>query len=186
MTVAGIQPASIGSIALICWRGHHHPLALCPGSRLRVTTGTLQTRYTFGEFQHADMTAAGIARELGYSHLFDILAPVMRHYIPANDLINLQSQFHDFLRLDMGGSLDRHHLWLPELVVLTELERPEMWFPVEAGGQSSRVSHLLPLFHVLRSVTVLRGGCFDWTVANSWSSALGRLDQPRVSFSVCP
>lgn len=103
-------------------------------------TGTVRTRYTGGEFQYEDLTPAAIARELGYSHLFDILAPVMRHYIPANDLINLQSHFHDLIRQDMEGIVKMHHHWLPELSVLTELERPEMWFPVKLGEQSSRVS----------------------------------------------
>lgn len=90
------------------------------------------------------MTAADIAHELSFSHLYGILAPVIRHHIPARTLVDLQDQFHRLIRAELEDGVGPvQHLRLPELVVLTELDDPEMWFPIQTGTQQGRVSFTL-------------------------------------------
>lgn len=94
--------------------------------------GTLRTNWTNPkEFLHRDMTAIEMAREMGYSHLYNILSPIIRHNLPPMALHCLQKQFHDIIRTDLGLQGEANDIRLPELVVLTELEVPEMWFPLK-------------------------------------------------------
>lgn len=96
-----------------------------------VRLGTLATGQTKGEFQCADITAAEIARELGYDNIYTILAPVTRHVLPAATLTLLQTEFDEFLQAELEEcvTLDSGKIRLPPLAALTELECPEMWFP---------------------------------------------------------
>ena len=71
-----------------------------------------------------------MAQQLGYSHMFDILSPVIRHNIPARTLDSLQQKFHDLIARDLEGWPEQKYLRFPELVVLTELELPAMFFPI--------------------------------------------------------
>ncbi|PKY00375.1 hypothetical protein P168DRAFT_300151 [Aspergillus campestris IBT 28561] len=93
---------------------------------------TLATGRTKGEFQCADITAAEIARELGYDDIYDILAPVVRHVLPAATLTLLQRKFDEFLQAELEEcvTLTRGEIRLPPLSAFTKLERPEMWFPL--------------------------------------------------------
>ncbi|PVH97328.1 hypothetical protein DM02DRAFT_730649 [Periconia macrospinosa] len=89
---------------------------------------TLRTRNSDTIFKHRDLTAAEIARENGYLHLIDILAPVIYYPVPHSTLARLQALFHEMIRADSRGV---SNLVLPELVTLTELRIPEMWFPLK-------------------------------------------------------
>ena len=89
------------------------------------------------EFDHPDLTPADIARESGHFHLADILAPVIQHTVPHQTLARLQSLFHEMIRADWG--IQMAHLVLPDLVALTELRVPEMWFPVGEQHETRNV-----------------------------------------------
>ncbi|EAW09753.1 uncharacterized protein ACLA_039690 [Aspergillus clavatus NRRL 1] len=91
---------------------------------------TLPTGKTRSEFRYHDLTAVEIAHELGYSELWDILTPVIHHFLPAKVLIELEIQFHQLIHAELADPSISKNLRLPQLVVLTELENPEMWFPV--------------------------------------------------------
>ncbi|KAJ6167567.1 hypothetical protein N7497_000410 [Penicillium chrysogenum] len=93
---------------------------------------TLLTGQTQGEFRYPDLTASEIAHELGYDDIYSILAPVVRHTLPAATLTFLQARFHELLwaELEDCGPLPLGGIRLPPLAALTELERPEMWFPL--------------------------------------------------------
>lgn len=54
------------------------------------------------------------------------------HSVPYQTLARLESQFHAIIKADLGVRVTR--FVLPDLVALTELQVPEMWFPV--GEQS--------------------------------------------------
>jgi hypothetical protein len=96
---------------------------------LTVNLGTLRTRWTDqNELPFPDMTPVEMARALGFSGLSEILSPVIRHNIPARTLNTLESNFHDIIRGDLGDSVTKTHLRLPELIVLTELKVPFMQF----------------------------------------------------------
>ena len=83
-----------------------------------------------------DLTAAEIAAKCGYSHLAQVLAPVIHHPIPHDILAGLQALFHAMIREDYKKASD---LVLPQLVSLTELKVPEMWFPLENMGTNEHV-----------------------------------------------
>lgn len=72
-----------------------------------------------------------IARELGYKHLYELLTPVIRHYVAPRTLGQLESKFHDLLRKELGHTDVLKDIRLPVLTVLTELDYPEMWFPIQ-------------------------------------------------------
>ena len=94
------------------------------------------------------MTAAEIASELGNAHLCDILAPLIYHCIPHDILATLQTHFHNLIRKDLDAQgPEVTNLRLPDLVVLTELKEPLMWFPLKPSAlQRVRVSRA-PLIH---------------------------------------
>ncbi|KAM0110706.1 hypothetical protein V6000_003688 [Aspergillus fumigatus] len=99
---------------------------------------TLPTKKTKGEFRYQDLTAVEIARELGYSDLWEILTPVIRHFVPARILMNLEQKFHELIHAELAGFAHLKYLRLPQLVVLTELENPQMWFPIQPPSQHRR------------------------------------------------
>ncbi|MFI7677736.1 hypothetical protein [Actinophytocola sp. NPDC049390] len=80
-------------------------------------------------------TAAGdrpldIALRGGRTHLTGPLLPVIHRPVPTDVLRALQSHLHGVIRGRAADLVDEQRLRLPELDVLTELETPEMWFPV--------------------------------------------------------
>ena len=97
--------------------------------------GTLTTLKS--EFDHQNMTPLDIAREHRFSSLYKILTPVIKHYIPPQDLVDLEKEFHkllkdnriDFTTYKLHGDLSNTNR-LPPLPMLTELEFPQMWFPI--------------------------------------------------------
>ncbi|GFF49737.1 hypothetical protein IFM61606_05377 [Aspergillus udagawae] len=99
---------------------------------------TLPTNKSKGEGRYEDLTAVEIAREVGYSDLWDILTPVIRHFVPPRVLLDLEEKFHALIHAELAGFAHLEHLRLPQLVVLTELENPEMWFPIQPQSQHGR------------------------------------------------
>jgi len=57
---------------------------------------------------------------------------VVRHALPAATLTFLQARFHELLWVELEdcGPLPLGGIRLPPLALLTELERPEIWFPL--------------------------------------------------------
>jgi hypothetical protein len=81
------------------------------------------------------MTASEIARNLGYTNLDAILAPIIYHCVPHPVLATLQTHFHDLIRDDLHTlAHEVADLRFPDLVVLTELRIPLMWFPLKPRG----------------------------------------------------
>lgn len=66
-----------------------------------------------------------------------MLAPVVRHVVPSDTLNLLQARFHELLRAELEGA-PRSGIRLPPLAPLTELERPEMYFPVSMFHKVSK------------------------------------------------
>jgi hypothetical protein len=94
---------------------------------------TLQTVWTSSsELPFRNMTALEMARFLGFKHLFDVLSPVIHHSVPCATLHKLQQNFHYLIRGDLAARPEDAHLRLPELDLLTELENPEMYFPLKS------------------------------------------------------
>jgi hypothetical protein len=71
-----------------------------------------------------------VARRRGHDHLLAALEPPRRLDVAADVLDSLQKQFHELIRHRMRQFGITHELRLPELEVMLELERPELWFPV--------------------------------------------------------
>jgi hypothetical protein len=106
--------------------------------------GTLRTNWSDPqEFDYTDLCAIEIAQEHGYSHLFEVLAPVIRNAVPNSVLEKLTDRFHNIIRNDLASFTNQEHLRLPQLSPLTEMIHPEMWFPLKAvvghGPNSPRV-----------------------------------------------
>ncbi|OKL58457.1 hypothetical protein UA08_06368 [Talaromyces atroroseus] len=107
----------------------------------------LRTAWTDpAELPYRDMTAAEIAYELGYTHLRAILAPIVYHCIPHDVLTTLQMHFRNLIRKDLyGQSGEIASLRLPDLIVLTELKEPLMWFPLKPNPLRRSRSYLYRL-----------------------------------------
>lgn len=84
------------------------------------------------------MTPLDLAQELGYQPLYNILSPVIRQTVPTKTLYALQKKFHYLIWNDLNHR--QEHLYLPVLEVLTEMEVPQMWFPVKFHIHSPAVS----------------------------------------------
>ena len=86
------------------------------------------------------MTPLELAQDLGYQSLYNVLSPIIRQAVPAQTLGVLQHKFHELIRNDLRDRVEIEHIYLPVLVVLTELEVPQMWFPVKFHKYSPAVS----------------------------------------------
>jgi hypothetical protein len=82
-----------------------------------------------------------VAERKGHRHLYEVLKPVLKYYVPHGVLLKIQSLFHGVIRDRIDRELPDHGLRLPELEPLLELESPQMWFPVPGmyGGFSYRL-----------------------------------------------
>jgi len=96
-------------------------------------------------------TAAGdlpidIARRNGQTHLLDVLKHRWTLDVRAEELAAIQDRFHRVIEGRVAKLVDEHGLRLPELVVLTELDRPEAWFAVPGmyGGFTYRLAGVSP------------------------------------------
>jgi len=50
------------------------------------------------------MTPREVAEKYGHSHLFEILSPVILHYLPADVIVHLQERFHSLI-LNLVGDV---------------------------------------------------------------------------------
>ncbi|KAK5123182.1 hypothetical protein LTR85_003380 [Meristemomyces frigidus] len=89
------------------------------------------TRWANDMLGFRDLTAAEIARTMGFSHLSRELAPVIYHPLPPATLARLESQLHATMRQDLKRCSWSSSLVLPDLNALTELKVPNMWFPIQ-------------------------------------------------------
>ena len=71
-----------------------------------------------------------VALRRGNQHLLEVLDPVFKHHVPVEVLLKIQSHFHAVIRKRIDEPLSDHRLRLPELEVMLESERPQLWFPV--------------------------------------------------------
>jgi hypothetical protein len=83
-----------------------------------------------------------VAIRRGHQHLFEILTPIQKHYVPTGVLLKIQQYFHDEIRRRIDRMKLENNLRLPELEPLLELDDPHMWFPVPGmyGGFSYRIN----------------------------------------------
>ena len=86
------------------------------------------------------MTPLELAQDLGYAELYSALSPTIRWPVPTSTLSTLQRRFHEIISTDLGDHIGSEHIRLPELIVLTELATPQMWFPVKGTKSSPAVS----------------------------------------------
>lgn len=95
--------------------------------------GTILTGKIHDEPRLSDRSAFEIARELKYNDICTILAPVPIHELSAYTMSLLEVEFHNLLRSELQGcgSFPPGGVRLPSVAALTELEYPEMWFPLE-------------------------------------------------------
>lgn len=85
------------------------------------------------------MTAAEIARHFRRRDLATILEATIYHHVAQTVLDTLQDHFHALIRKEVGPwTLEFSTLRLPDLVVLTELKSPLMWFPLKSTGIMGR------------------------------------------------
>ncbi|KAJ7814550.1 hypothetical protein B0H14DRAFT_3747511 [Mycena olivaceomarginata] len=134
--VNSIRPAS----------GSHHPSGYTPIHqaawhgvsveevvRLTKLKGTLRTIKS--DTTLPDLTPLDIARQFRHIHLYDILAPVIRHPLPSKTILKLEESLHNVIQtecklnaeaVEMGKSATRY----PEVTVLTEMVIPLIWFPI--------------------------------------------------------
>ncbi|KAI7222222.1 hypothetical protein KC333_g1248 [Hortaea werneckii] len=91
---------------------------------------TIRTNWAEDIFWHRDLTPAEIARVQGFSDLAGELAPTIYHFVPPNVLQILQDGLHSMIVEDLNGDWWLDKLVLPDLHALTELEVPEMVFPI--------------------------------------------------------
>ncbi|MFC4507404.1 MULTISPECIES: ankyrin repeat domain-containing protein [Streptomyces] len=99
-------------------------------------TETVERLLAYGAWRTL-RTSAGkrpidISEERGHQHLARVLRPVVKHSVPQDVLAILQRNVYELIAgYDTNAHQMRH---MPELEVLTELDRPAYWFRVTGGG----------------------------------------------------
>lgn len=85
-------------------------------------------------------TPLEVARQHGWTHLYDILNPVVRRPLHFKILHDLQSRLHDLIRESFKTDTEAHLecFMLPELEVLTEFEHSRLWFPLQPELKDTR------------------------------------------------
>ncbi|GAA1636673.1 ankyrin repeat domain-containing protein [Actinoplanes couchii] len=71
-----------------------------------------------------------IAKRRGHDHLLGTLEPPDKLGLNEATLATIQQRFHAVIKSRVGTILQHHKIRLPELEVLRELDRPQLWFPV--------------------------------------------------------
>jgi len=109
--------------------------AATPAANL-LPPGLLRTAWTAqSELPNRNMTAVEIAVAIGRWDLVGVLNSEILYSISHSVLETLQTHFHNLIRSNLYA---RPHelalLRLPDLIVLTELELPMMWFPLKSEG----------------------------------------------------
>lgn len=98
--------------------------------------GLLRTAWTSSsELPNRNMTALEIAMAIGRRELVDVLNSEILYPISHPILTTLQTHFHNLIRSNLSARPNElAALRLPDLLVLTELELPMMWFPLKSEG----------------------------------------------------
>lgn len=98
--------------------------------------GLLRTAWTSSsELPNRNMTALEIAMAIGRWELVDVLNSEILYPISHPILTTLQIHFHNLIRSNLSARPNElAALRLPDLLVLTELELPMMWFPLKSEG----------------------------------------------------
>ena len=98
--------------------------------------GLLRTAWTSpSELPNRNMTALEIAMAIGRWELVDLLNSEILYPISPFILTRLQTHFHNLIRSSLSARLSELAvLRLPDLLILTELEVPMMWFPLKSEG----------------------------------------------------
>ncbi|KAF6219811.1 hypothetical protein HO133_003636 [Letharia lupina] len=96
----------------------------------------LRTAWTSSsELPNRNMTALEIAMAIGRWELVDVLNSEILYPISHPILTTLQIHFHNLIRSNLSARPNElAALRLPDLLVLTELELPMMWFPLKSEG----------------------------------------------------
>jgi hypothetical protein len=99
--------------------------------------------------------------------LIDTLEPPRRADVPDDVLLAIQDRFHAVVRGRSDELVREHGLRLPELEILLELDRPELWFPAPGmyGGFSIRLE---------------AAGRDSRLVSDSWCRVVGGSEQRHV------
>jgi hypothetical protein len=79
---------------------------------------------------NAGETARDIASRRKRNHLIGSLTPAILHPVRDEILTGLETNFHRLIRQRAEQLVAEHQLRLPRLAPLTEIARPESWFPV--------------------------------------------------------
>ncbi|KAK7018254.1 hypothetical protein R3P38DRAFT_2981939 [Favolaschia claudopus] len=85
-----------------------------------------------------------IARKFQHAHLYDLLAPVIRHPVPAKTMLRLEAGLHEIIQSECKlnesdfASMSERATRYPEVSVLTELVLPLIWFPMNEEDLNSR------------------------------------------------
>jgi hypothetical protein len=85
-------------------------------------------------------TPLEVAHQHGWTHLYDILNPVVRRHLHSRILHKLQSRLHDLIREAFETDPEAHLecFRLPELEILTVFEHSRLWFPLQPELKDSR------------------------------------------------
>ncbi|KAJ7462966.1 hypothetical protein FB451DRAFT_1266453 [Mycena latifolia] len=92
----------------------------------------------------SDDTPLDIARGGRHTHLYDILAPVIRHPLPSKTILKVEESLHDIIRAECESNGDDIELMrksatrYPEVTVLTEMVTPLIWFPINEEAVNPR------------------------------------------------
>ena len=98
--------------------------------------GLLRTAWTSSsELPNRNMTALEIAMAIGRWELVDLLNSEILYPVSHTILTTLQIQFYNLIRSNLSARPNELAvLRLPDLLVLTELEVPMMWFLLKSEG----------------------------------------------------
>lgn len=126
----------------VTWSAPLHQVAADGASR--EIAGRLVVAGAWRGLRNADgERPVDVARRRGHEHLVGFLEPPRRLDVPPGALAALQERFHELIRERMDEfGLPHEGLRLPELEVLLEMERPELWFPIAGmhGGFHFRLT----------------------------------------------
>lgn len=89
-------------------------------------------------------TPLDVAKEFGWAHLYSLLTPVIQHTVPAIILLGLQTQL-DILFFSVFPN-EANYFHPPQVEILTELENPQLWSPLNAENEMLDNSTGLHLF----------------------------------------
>ncbi|KAJ7437391.1 hypothetical protein FB451DRAFT_1305653 [Mycena latifolia] len=92
----------------------------------------------------SDDTPLDLARGARHTHLYEILAPVIRHPLPSKTILKLEESLHNIIRAECesnGDDIERMRksaTRYPEVIVLTEMVIPLIWFPINEEAVNPR------------------------------------------------